>query len=427
MNIQFNRIRNLTQSNEANILIDEVFLDLDDEFRRLTSDIRRMEELIVDGRHGTVKPYVLSPKELFNLLRNHKHVDNFPVPLEEKYYTTLVDVSDISIALTDKRLLVQFLIPLIEDKILELTKVISLPRHGWLRQSVIDTTQRLILLDPFRTTFMPISELELSSARELGEYRLLKRTYPDYKVGIRDNCLAEIITKRDTEKCTTKYMQIQNTLWIQLHTNQDWIGIAPREESLHILCSDKIPRNVRIYQNFILHLEPDCTAVSDTATLKPENLLRDKIEIHKTIHLINKESINKTLTKYQLTDIPTDLIKEIHISPEKLQTLGKTLEELDDIADRISKHERTTTWKEKFMHYLHLTGYIALGSILFVFLYKIGLFSSIIGLLKQLIGNCYNQCSFGNRAPTQHYTTRVPTTNHELNSEVVRRLVQNKI
>jgi len=36
MNMQFNQIRNLTQSNEANILIDEVFLDLDDEFRRLT-------------------------------------------------------------------------------------------------------------------------------------------------------------------------------------------------------------------------------------------------------------------------------------------------------------------------------------------------------------------------------------------------------
>jgi len=122
-------------------------------------------------------------------------------------------------------------------------------------------------------------------------------------------------------------MQIQNTLWIQIHTNQDWIGIAPREESLHILCSNKIPRNVKIYQNFILHLKPDCTAVSDTTTLKPENLLRDKIETHKTIHLIDKESINKTLAKYQLTDIPTDLIKEIHINPEKLQTLEKTLEE----------------------------------------------------------------------------------------------------
>ncbi|XP_039307709.1 uncharacterized protein LOC120358235 [Solenopsis invicta] len=274
---------------------------------------------------------------------------------------------------------------------------------------------------------MPINELELSLAKKLGKYQLLKRTYPDYKLGIKDNCLTEIITKRETEKCTTKYMQIQNTLWIQLHTNQDWIGIAPREENLHILCSDKIPRNVRVYQNFIIHLEPDCTAISDTATLKPENLIKDKIEVHKTIHVINLKSINETLMKYNLTDIPMDLIKEIHVNPEHLQTLGKTLDELDNIAERISEHKRTVTWKETFMYYLHLTGYIALGSVLFVFLYKIGLFSSIINLFKQLLGNCYNQCSFGNRAPTQHAHFTAYAQNEGINSEVLRRLLTNKI
>jgi len=60
--------------------------------------------------------------------------------------------------------------------------------------------------------------------------------------------------------------------------------------------------------------------------------------------------------------------------------LGQTLDELDDIANRISEYKRAIIWKERFMCYFHLTGYIDLGSILFVFLYKIGLFSSIIYL-----------------------------------------------
>lgn len=429
INEQFNRVKNLSQINEANIWIDEVLLDLDDELRKLTDEIKKTEELIVDGKHGTVKPYILSPRELFNSLREHKHIDNFPVPLEEEYYTTLVDISEISITLTGKRLLTQLLVPLIEDKILELTKVISLPRHGWLRQSIVDTTQKLILMDPFRTTFMPTNELEIASAKKLGKDLLLKRTYPDYKVGMKDNCLIEIITKRDTEKCTTKYMQIQNTLWIQLHTNQDWIGIAPREELLHILCSDKKPRATRVYQNFVLHLDSDCTAVSDTATLRPDNLVKDKIEIHRTIHLVNQKSINETLSKYKLTDIPIDIIKETHIDPDRLQTLGKTLDELDNIAEKIQTHQRTVTWKERFMYYLQLAGYIALGSVLFVFLYKIGLFSSIINLFKQLIGNIYNQCSFGNRAPTQHLnlSTRAPPVNDEIEPALLRRLIRTKI
>jgi len=65
---------------------------------------------------------------------------------------------------------------------------------------------------------MPVNELELNSAKKIR--KLLKQIYPDYKVGIRDNCLTEIIAKRDTEKCTTKYMHIQNMLWIQLHTKR---------------------------------------------------------------------------------------------------------------------------------------------------------------------------------------------------------------
>jgi len=73
-----NRIRSLSQTNEANILIDEAFLNLDDELRKLTNDTRKMEELIVGGRHGTIQPYVLSSKELLILLRTLKHIDNFP-------------------------------------------------------------------------------------------------------------------------------------------------------------------------------------------------------------------------------------------------------------------------------------------------------------------------------------------------------------
>jgi len=394
INNQFNLLKNVSQINEMNIWINEKLLDLDKELQKLTYKIRKTEELIINGKHGTIRPYILTPKELFNILRENRHINNFPVPLDEIHYTTLIDISEISIVLIEKKLIIQLLIPLVEDKILELTKVISLPRHGWLTQSIVDTTQVLILIDPLKTTFIPVNEFELTSAKKLGKYQLLKRTYPDYKVGIRDSCLIEIITKHDTEKCTTKYMQIQNTLWIQLHTNQDWIGIAPKEEVLHILCSDKTPHDVRVYQNFILHLEPDCTVNSNTATLKPDNLLKGEIEFHKTIHLVDQKSINETLSKYQLTDIPMDIIKDIHIKPERLQTLGKTLDELDDIVEEISTHKRTLTWKERFMYYLQLAGYIALGSILLVFLYKIGLFLSIINLFKQLLGNC--QFSFGN-------------------------------
>ncbi|XP_036142141.1 uncharacterized protein LOC118645372 [Monomorium pharaonis] len=72
---------------------------------------------------------------------------------------------------------------------------------------------------------------------------------------------------------------------------------------------------------------------------KPKELLSDN-----ALEFTSNEF--KTLFQYQLTDIPMDLIKETHIEPERLQTLGKTLEELDNIAERISTHQRTITWCE---------------------------------------------------------------------------------
>jgi len=135
---------------------------------------------------------------------------------------------------------------------------------------------------------MPIGEPELNK-RAISAYQIIK-TNPDYKVGIKDNFLIEIITKRDIEKCTTKYMQIQNTLWIQLHTNQDWIGIAPREELIHICCSDKIPRHARKF-----YIPPRTRLYSNfryTAILTLKNLLKDKIKVYKTIRLTDQKTIN---------------------------------------------------------------------------------------------------------------------------------------
>ena len=120
------------------------------------------------------------------------------------------------------------------------------------------------------------------------------------------------------------------------------------EELIHIL-SDKIPRHARIHQNFILHLEPDCITISDIATLTPENLLKDKIEVHKIIRLIDQKTINETFIKYKLTDIPLDPITEVHIHPAHLQTLGKSLNELNNLADRIAEQKNLLSgWRDLY-------------------------------------------------------------------------------
>lgn len=250
-----------------------------------------------------------------------------------------------------------------------------------------------------RLQFIPVTETEIGKAKKLDKSLILKRTKPDYPTTMKDNCLNAILTKHETESCETKYMQIQDTIWLQLHTGNQWIGIVPKSETLHILCSDAKPRHVEISKNFILTLEPaDCTGISVSATLKPNNILFNNSDTHQIIFTAIKTPIINTSE----TDIPRDLMRETHINEDNIQTIGKTLDELQDLTDKIMHHNRLKTWRENFFEYLHYAGYAALSALLFVFLHKIGIIRIIIQTLKQLLGNCYHHCSFNNQAPTRH-------------------------
>lgn len=123
---------------------------------------------------------------------------------------------------------------------------------------------------------------------------MLKRTYSDYKVGIKDNCLIEIITKHNTE------------------------NIQPSICKFKIHCGSK---SIRIKTGYESHQENFCIYFVLTKYLA-------RYEYQNFI-------LNEIFAKYQLTDISMDIIKKTHINLEWLQTLG----ELDTIADQISKHQ----------------------------------------------------------------------------------------
>lgn len=140
INLQFNKLRDLSKLNEMNIQIDNIVLDLEVAIDEVRDRIRKIEDLVFDAKRGTVKPYVLPPERLFEILREHKHIDNFPVPFEETSYLSLIDICDINFALNGKRILLEIKIPLLELNTFNLIKVISLPIHGWIFHSVINET-----------------------------------------------------------------------------------------------------------------------------------------------------------------------------------------------------------------------------------------------------------------------------------------------
>jgi len=135
--------------------------------------------------------------------------------------------------------------------------------------------------------------------------------------------------------------------------------VIPKNARLNMVYADKICSGynfIRIKTGVELHRKKNLYIYS-VLTKYPvarihQNFIPYRIGLYNNFRYCN-------LTLENLFNIPSDPITEVHINLEHLQILGKSLKELNNLADRIAEHKRTTIWMERFMCYLHITGYIA--------------------------------------------------------------------
>lgn len=100
-----------TEVNSYLIECSEIMLEYELELEILTDAISL-------ARRDLIHPKVLTPKELFDNLRETQYALNnkrLPVPLEPNKFTNLIDISDITIFYKDHRLIYIIKIPLTEQ------------------------------------------------------------------------------------------------------------------------------------------------------------------------------------------------------------------------------------------------------------------------------------------------------------------------
>ena len=95
-----------------------------------------------------------------------------------------------------------------------------------------------------------------------------------------------------------------------------------------------------------------------------------------------------------------------------------TLENAGNLLETKTGHRLIQTWKEVAYNLLQYLEYGSSELMTFLISHKIGVFAVIIDLLKRLIGNCYSNCSFGNRGETTYRQEVIPM--NQANIEVPR-------
>ena len=74
--------------------------------QELSDDINLLIDSINDGKHGTIHPQILTPGTFLNALYDFEQHNNikYQIPLKEENFQNIIDISQISISIIDKRL-----------------------------------------------------------------------------------------------------------------------------------------------------------------------------------------------------------------------------------------------------------------------------------------------------------------------------------
>ncbi|XP_067204288.1 uncharacterized protein [Linepithema humile] len=377
-------------------------------------DLTILTDAILLARRGLLHPKILTPRELFNNLKDSHYMTNnkrLPVTLDPSQLNNLIDASDLSIFYKNHRLVYIFEIPLIEQNDFILYHMIPLPikQNEENVYAFINPLHSYIGLRTDKQLYTHLTDRDITKCKKINDAMICKQTDLLYQISTVHTCESELLKSARLEnilkECDIRVMKIHNTVWYQLQSANSWLYTAPREETLHILCKDDKPRQTQLLLTGLVKLSPECDAISDNVLLHTQTIsIIDTIDkdfipnvnlsTNKLCEDIKESNVN--ISELQLLNIG----KTPHLDINLLKTASSSLDELYKEANEIGKHHRTKTLYEKTLSWFYYILYTMIGLVIIYITVKCSLISKFVHIFKlccipkegcvQYFNNCFN-------------------------------------
>ena len=148
------------------------------DFRRtkLSTDANLLINAINDGKHNIIFPQILTPTAFMNGFREFevKNSEKYIIKLDESNYQHILDISEIKIAILNKRLLYSIKVPLMETENFQLQRLI--PIHKKIGKTFLGVIpeHEFILLNEQRTIYVPGDQEFVTKCKILDSFILVK-------------------------------------------------------------------------------------------------------------------------------------------------------------------------------------------------------------------------------------------------------------
>lgn len=414
----------LAKDNTQNIAISSQVALLETLIDEYSENLNNILNAVNDGKQGIVHPQILSPTDLIkalHLIRDRTiSGDMPPLPLEEGAFAAIITISDVNVVINNNRFSYVIKVPVVENSILNAYRLIPVLQRK--SQSTtfyyLNPPDSVVITNDARTLFTPSNDDELDKCKKLGSKFLCKRKNPDYAMNNPNSCEA-VILQRPTDisdsQCQTLFIKLVKSLWIQLKNGNTWIVTSPVEEMLHLSCNDRRMRQTILRGTNKVTISEDCLGHTEHVFIRPSHETKiaqtTDVMLNKALvtpmldNLLNNHSI--LLDDLQLTTLG----RPTHVDVTQLKSLGQTLDEISEEAEKIGRHRRNKTLFESAQTGFTYLGYACIFIIIVLIAFKLGLCGCLFGLFSRLLSfsfspcvNIYNNCFHSNNTNHTDYT-----------------------
>lgn len=412
-----------TGNNTRDIMISTQVALLETLIDEYSENLNNVLNAVNDGKQGIVHPQILSPadliKALFTIRTKIISSDTPPVPLEESAFTAIIEISDISVMISNNRFAYVIKVPVVENSVLRAYRLIPILQRKSSGNTFyyLNPPDMIVIVNDVKTLFTPSNEEGLSQCKKLNSKFLCRRRNPDYAINNPSSCEAVILQKPSDisdSQCQVLFINLVKSMWIQLKNGNSWIVTSPETETLHVMCEDGKVYQTTLHGTNKVTISGDCLGQTDHIIIRPR--------VEKTLTQTTDLIINKTLLTPKLDEILnnhslaledlklTTLGRPTHMDVTHLQTLGQTLTEISDEAQTIGRHRRNKTILQTAYDYFQYFGYSCVVIVMLALAIRCGLCGCLFNVFGRMLRctfspciNVYNNCFHSNNVDRLDY------------------------
>ena len=279
---QDGKIRDMFTGTSMLLTVNEHNMQLE----RALEECRREYDILIDAilnsQKGILQPHIITPAQIVSQIKASK-IDMpaelaLPIPLSATHQNLIVNILELEVFIRDKFLVYVIRLPLTNHVKYNVYHVLPLPiriEDSTNPFTFILPEREYLLMDTAKRYYARLGVNEFTDCKLIfARHRVCKQSGPLQLTHLHEECEVEMLQslRAIPSSCPQRIAEINQTAWTRLDGNE-WLYVAPRPDTLTILCPKQEPTDIVIEGTGRLGLHSNCKAYGTRVLIQAQAIV----------------------------------------------------------------------------------------------------------------------------------------------------------